>query len=91
MVTEVRKATAGWKHDAVSIGYPGPVVHGRLVSEPHNLGRGWVGDLQAKMLVQGDYQLQGVDRIEAQAARAKEELVIGDLRGTHLQHQVLDH
>jgi polyphosphate glucokinase len=27
----------------VSIGYPGPVLHGRPVAEPHNLGRGWVG------------------------------------------------
>jgi polyphosphate glucokinase len=27
----------------VSIGYPGPVLRGRPVAEPHNLGRGWVG------------------------------------------------
>src|SRR5438105_5252588 len=43
MVPAVRAATAGWKYDAVSIGYPGPVVHGHPVAEPHNLGRGWVG------------------------------------------------
>src|SRR4051794_41109135 len=43
MVEAVRRVTAGWKYDAVSIGYPGPVVHGRPVSEPHNLGPGWVG------------------------------------------------
>lgn len=43
MVSAVRKATAGWKYSAVSIGYPGPVMHGRPVSEPANLGRGWVG------------------------------------------------
>src|SRR5260221_2206318 len=43
MVTAVRRATAGWKYDAVSIGYPGPVVHGHPVSEPHNVGPGWVG------------------------------------------------
>jgi len=43
MVEAVRAATVGWKYDAVSIGYPGPVVHGRPVSEPHNLGPGWVG------------------------------------------------
>ena len=29
MVAAVRAATAGWKYDAVSIGYPGAVVHGR--------------------------------------------------------------
>jgi polyphosphate glucokinase len=27
----------------VSIGYPGVVMHGKIVTEPHNLGRGWVG------------------------------------------------
>lgn len=43
MVRAVREATTGWKFDAISIGYPGPVVHGRIISEPHNLGSGWVG------------------------------------------------
>jgi len=43
MVVAVRAATSGWKHDAVSIGYPGPVVHGCPMAEPHHLGRGWVG------------------------------------------------
>jgi polyphosphate glucokinase len=27
----------------VSVGYPGPVLGGRPIAEPHNLGRGWVG------------------------------------------------
>ena len=43
LVRQVRKATAGWTFDAVSIGYPGPVLHGRPVVEPKNLARGWVG------------------------------------------------
>src|SRR5580658_7232995 len=43
MVADVRKATDGWNYTAISIGYPGPVLHGRPVSEPHNLGAGWVG------------------------------------------------
>jgi polyphosphate glucokinase len=43
MVRRVRKAVAGWTYDAVSIGYPGPVLHGKPVSEPRNLGGGWVG------------------------------------------------
>jgi polyphosphate glucokinase len=43
MVTAVKKAAAGWKFDKVSIGYPGPVLHGKPLSEPHNLGTGWVG------------------------------------------------
>ena len=43
MAADVRKATVGWKYDAVSIGYPGPVLHNQPVIEPHNLARGWVG------------------------------------------------
>ena len=43
MVTLVRRATAKWKYAAVSIGYPGPVLHGKPVSDPHNLAPGWVG------------------------------------------------
>jgi polyphosphate glucokinase len=43
MIAGVRAATARWKYDAVSIGYPGPVVHGRPFAEPHHLGSGWVG------------------------------------------------
>ncbi len=43
MVNDVRKAAAGWEYSAVSIGYPGPVIHGHPLSEPHNLGSGWVG------------------------------------------------
>jgi hypothetical protein len=42
MVQAVRKATAGWKYEAVSIGYPGPVVHGKPVADPVNLGGGWI-------------------------------------------------
>jgi polyphosphate glucokinase len=43
MVAAVRAATVDWKYDAVSIGYPGSVVHGRPIIEPYHLGRGWVG------------------------------------------------
>ncbi len=43
MVAGVRKLAAEWKFDAVSIGYPGPVLRGRPVAEPHNLAKGWVG------------------------------------------------
>jgi len=42
MVAATRAATVGWKFDAVSIGYPGVVVHGRPIIEPRNLGSGWV-------------------------------------------------
>jgi polyphosphate glucokinase len=43
MVAAVKKVTDGWKYDAVAIGYPGPVLHGHPMAEPHNLGVGWVG------------------------------------------------
>src|SRR6266404_5177749 len=43
MVAGVKKLGKGWKYDVVSIGYPGPVLCGRPVSEPYNLARGWVG------------------------------------------------
>jgi len=42
MVAGVKKLGRGWKYQAVSIGYPGLVLRGRVVAEPHNLGRGWV-------------------------------------------------
>jgi len=43
MVRGVKQAVAAWPFDAVSIGYPGVVLHGKPVSEPRNLGAGWVG------------------------------------------------
>jgi HAD superfamily hydrolase (TIGR01484 family) len=43
MVSGVRQAAEGWNFEAVSIGYPGPVLRGKPVSEPHNLAPGWVG------------------------------------------------
>jgi len=42
MADGVKKVARGWKYDAVSIGYPGVVLHGRPIAEPHNLGKGWV-------------------------------------------------
>lgn len=38
----VKKAARDWSYNVASIGYPGPVVHGRPLREPHNLGKGWV-------------------------------------------------
>jgi polyphosphate glucokinase len=42
MIEGVKKITGRWKYDVVAIGYPGVVVHGRPIAEPHNLGKGWV-------------------------------------------------
>ena len=41
-VKAVQDATAGWAYSGISIGYPGPVVHGKPVHNPANLGPGWV-------------------------------------------------
>lgn len=43
MVSSVLKLVGDWKYDVVSIGYPGVVVHDKIVTEPFNLGKGWVG------------------------------------------------
>jgi len=43
MVAAVRGATTDWQYSVASIGYPGPVLHGKPVMEPFNLGPGWVG------------------------------------------------
>jgi polyphosphate glucokinase len=43
MVAGVETAAAGWKYDVVSMGYPGPVLRGKPLADPVNLGKGWVG------------------------------------------------
>lgn len=43
MVAMVKELADDWPYDVVSIGYPGFVVRGRPVTEPHNLALGWVG------------------------------------------------
>jgi len=43
MVSGVRKLAGDWQYDAISIGYPGPVVQGRILHEPYNLAPGWIG------------------------------------------------
>ncbi len=42
MAAGVTKLARGWKYDVISMGYPGVVLHGRPIIEPHNLGKGWV-------------------------------------------------
>lgn len=43
MCSWVKKAASDWSYEVVSIGYPGPVVHGKPIREPYNLGKGWTG------------------------------------------------
>jgi predicted NBD/HSP70 family sugar kinase len=42
MAAAVGNMIVGWRYDAVSIGYPGAVRHGRPAHEPHNLSGGWM-------------------------------------------------
>jgi predicted NBD/HSP70 family sugar kinase len=42
MVSAVKKLTDDWHYSAVSIGFPGRVRNNQVVSEPVNLGPGWV-------------------------------------------------
>ncbi len=43
MAERVLALTSDWAYDAISIGIPAPVHAGHVVSEPVNLGSGWVG------------------------------------------------
>jgi predicted NBD/HSP70 family sugar kinase len=43
MVAGVLAATKDWEYDAISIGFPGPVLCGQPMTEPVNLGPGWMG------------------------------------------------
>jgi predicted NBD/HSP70 family sugar kinase len=42
-INVVKQNTRGWDFDRISLGYPGPIINGRPLREPHNLGGGWVG------------------------------------------------
>jgi polyphosphate glucokinase len=43
MVRALSDLVAGWSYEVVSIGVPTRVRRDRIVAEPANLGRGWVG------------------------------------------------
>jgi polyphosphate glucokinase len=48
MVDGMLELTSDWDYVGVSVGIPAPVVDGRVLREPVNLGTGWVGfDFQA--------------------------------------------
>lgn len=43
MCAQILDMTKDWTFEAVSLGYPGPVLHGKPVHDPANLAPGWVG------------------------------------------------
>jgi polyphosphate glucokinase len=42
VVKRILDETKDWKYDAVSVGFPGTVMHGRIRRASSNLGRGWL-------------------------------------------------
>lgn len=42
MVRLVKEITRDWKYECVSLGFPGPIINGHPLREPHNLGSGWM-------------------------------------------------
>lgn len=69
MVEGVLAIAEGWHWDVVSVGIPAPVRGGKLISDPVNLGPGWVGfDYEAAFgkptMVVNDAAMQAVGSYE---------------------------
>jgi predicted NBD/HSP70 family sugar kinase len=48
MARQVKEMTQDWDCDVIAVGYPGPVIDGKILKEPRNLAPGWVdADLAA--------------------------------------------
>jgi polyphosphate glucokinase len=43
MMARLKRRLKGKRYEVVAIGYPGLVVHGKILREPYNLAMGWVG------------------------------------------------
>src|SRR5262245_1868490 len=43
LVAGIRSTAEGWDYEAISIGFPGPILCGQAITEPVNLGTGWMG------------------------------------------------
>jgi len=43
MVGKVKEFTSDWEFDVITIGVPTPIVRGKPLIEPQNLGKGWTG------------------------------------------------
>ncbi len=42
VVAGVKANTADWHYDVITLGIPSPVLRGKVIEEPWNLGKGWV-------------------------------------------------
>jgi predicted NBD/HSP70 family sugar kinase len=43
MVAGTKKEIGDWKFDAIAIGFPAPIYNGKIMQDPKNLGKGWLG------------------------------------------------
>jgi polyphosphate glucokinase len=64
-VAKLKTTADGLKYDVASVGFPGPVLHGRPMIEPFNLGAGWLGldfatALQVPVKVINDAAMQAI-------------------------------
>lgn len=41
MVRQIEETTADWEFDGVSLGFPAPIRHGRILNDPKHLAKGW--------------------------------------------------
>jgi polyphosphate glucokinase len=83
MVSEVRNRVADWNNDAIFIGYPGPVLRNRPVSEPWNLGKSWKdfnfeAAFKRPIKVVNDAATQALGRVCLAAVRQEQALVLAD-------------
>ena len=42
MMKVVKQNVKDWEFNCISLGYPGPIINGHPLREPHNLGGGWM-------------------------------------------------
>lgn len=41
-VKQLKETTPDWKFDNISIGFPAPILEGRIIRNPKHLGKGWL-------------------------------------------------
>lgn len=78
MARSIRTLLAPSQYDVVSIGYPGAVVHGKPVSEPRNLGGGWMGlgtGLGSALIIDGVLEPMELAHLPYKKGRTYEEYV----------------
>jgi hypothetical protein len=51
----------------------------------------YIGKFKAEIFLQGDHQLQRINRIQSQTVRAEQRLVVPNLRRTDFEHAVFNH